>query len=218
MVLPDMCEVGDRDDDHDIPAGPNVPSLYQLNVHIRDSNLASPENDGIIQEGLHEQESQEQEEEVQPLSQPLEEQQNNEEPVNDQEPVPHNDQEPVPHNDQEPVPHNDQEPVPHNDQEPVPHNDQEPVPHNDQEPVPQSDQATINSGHYPHILNDQTSTPVTASSNGEQFVVTIIPRKYESQRASGRDSDSQAAQGPGPNRDQVGSSEMSQLNGTQSRN
>uniref|UniRef100_A0A2C9M041 Uncharacterized protein n=1 Tax=Biomphalaria glabrata TaxID=6526 RepID=A0A2C9M041_BIOGL len=180
MVLPDMCEVGDRDDDHDIPAGPNVPSLYQINVHIRDSNLARPENDGIIQEGLHEQESQEQEEEVQPLSQPPEEQQNNEEPV--------------------------------------PHNDQEPVPYNDQEPVPQNDQATINSRHYLHIPNDQTSTPVTASCNGESFVVNIIPRKYESQRASGRDSDSQAAQGPGPNRDQVGSSEMSRLNGTQSRN
>ncbi|KAK6960913.1 hypothetical protein BgiMline_033575 [Biomphalaria glabrata] len=195
MVLPDMCEAGDRDDDHDIPAGPNVPSLYQLNVHIRDSNLARPENAGIIQEGYHEQESQEQEEEVQPLSQPPEEQQNNEEPVL----------------------YDDQEPVPHNDQEPVPHNDPEPVPHNDQEPEPQNDQETINSGHYLHILNDQTSTPVTASSNGESFVVNIIPRKYES-RASGRDSDSQAAQGPGPNRDQVGSSEMSRLNGTQSGN
>ncbi|XP_013090459.2 uncharacterized protein LOC106074252 [Biomphalaria glabrata] len=182
MVLPDMCEAGDRDDDHDIPAGPNVPSLYQLNVHIRDSNLARPENAnaGIIQEGLHEQESQEQEEEVQPLSQPPEEQQNNEEPVL--------------------------------------YNDQEPVPHNDQEPEPQNDQETINSGRYLHILNDQTNTPVTASSDGEPFVVNIIPRKYESQRASGRDSDSKAAQGPGPNRDQVGSSEMSQLNGTQSRN
>uniref|UniRef100_A0A2C9LBP0 Uncharacterized protein n=1 Tax=Biomphalaria glabrata TaxID=6526 RepID=A0A2C9LBP0_BIOGL len=146
MVLPDMCEAGDRDDDHDIPAGPNVPSIYQLNVHIRDYNLASPENDGIIQEGLHRQESQEQEERIQPLSQPPTEHQN------------------------------------------------------DQEPVPHSDQATANAGNNLSTPPDQINSPVTASGNNEQFVVTFTSRKYGFQRTGRRWSDSPAV---GPNRDQV---------------